>query len=424
LKIRGFPLNTELKRVMVVGGGIAGLTAAWELSKLGIEVDLVEKTAFLGGHAIQFCCKATDECQQCGACSVEKMLKNVVDEPTIKIHFKTEIETVNSNDRFTVTLNKGPEYIDPAKCTNCGICFEKCPSEGALIRGYSKNNIPLYAICEDNCLFIKNKSCTVCQDACPEAAIEMNKTGSLEELDVDAIILATGFQPFDSTEKPTYGYGKFNNVMTGLDLERSIRENGSGVRPSDGKEPQRVAFIQCVGSRDEHLGNLWCSQVCCPYALRMSETIKHKNPDTDITIFYMDIQNTDNNFEDFYKKCKSDLRFIRNIPVDICPMEDGRLRLRYMGEDDGLPVDEEFDLVVLSIGITPGIDNRKLSELFGINLNEDGFFLSIDTLNRSTTSKEGIFVAGTAEGPKTIAASMAHAGQAACEAMKYLKVTG
>lgn len=416
-------MNTELKRVMVVGGGIAGLTAAWELSKLGIKVDLMEKASFLGGHAIQFCCKATDVCQQCGACSVEKMLKNVVDEPTIKIHFKTEIEKVNGNGRFTVSLNKGPEYIDPAKCTNCGICFEKCPVEGALIMGYSKNNLPLYTICEDKCLFVKDKGCTVCQDACPEAAIELNKTGSLDELDVDAIILATGFQPFDATEKPTYGYGKFNNVITGLDLERSIRENGSGVRPSDGKVPQKVAFIQCVGSRDEHLGNLWCSQVCCPYALRMSETIKNNNPDTDITIFYMDIQNVGKNFSEFYEKCKLDLRFIRNIPVDIYPMEDDRLCLRYMGEDDGLAVDEEFDLVVLSIGIMPGHDNSKLSELLGVNLNEDGFFLSTDKLNRSTTSKEGIFLVGTTEGPKTIAASMAHAGQTACEAMKYLGLT-
>lgn len=416
-------MNTEPKKVIVIGGGIAGLTAAWEMSKLGIEVDLVEKTSFLGGHAIQFCCKATDECQQCGACSVERMLKNVVNEPIIKIHHSTEIEKVNSNEKFVISLKKDPEYIDPAKCNNCGICFEKCPVEGALIRGYSKNNLPLYAICEDKCLFVKDKSCTVCQDACPEAAIELNKTGSLDELDVDAIILATGFQPFDATEKPTYGYRKFNNVITGLDLERSLRESGSVARPSDGKASQNVAFIQCVGSRDERLGNLWCSQVCCPYALRMSEAIKYKNPDTDITIFYMDIQNTGNSFSEFYEKCKSDLRFIRNIPVDVYPTEEDKLRIRYMGEDDGLPVEEDFDLVVLSIGIMPGLDNRKLSALLGIKLNEDGFFLSTDKLNRSSTSKEGIFVAGTAEGPKTIAASMAHAGQVACEAMKYLGVT-
>lgn len=412
-----------LGSVMVIGGGVAGLTAAWDLSRFGIEVHLIEKTGFLGGHAIQFCCKATDECQQCGACTVEKMLKNVIDEPKIKIHLRTEIEKVNHNGRFAVSVNIGPKYIDPAKCTSCGICFEKCPVEGALQRGYSKNNIPLYAIYEDKCLFVKDKSCTVCQDACPEEAIALNITDSTDELEVDAIILAAGFQPFDAQEKPGYGYGEFNNVITGLDLERLIRENGSGISTPDGKIPQKVAFIQCVGSRDERFGNLWCSQVCCPYALRMSEAIKHKNPDTEIAIFYMDVQNTGNNFPTFYEKVKSDLRLIRIIPSDIYSTEDNKLCLQYMGEDDGLPVKEEFDLVVLSIGIMPGPDNKKLSELLGLNLDEDGFFLCSDEINKSSTSKDGIFIAGTAEGPKSIAASMAHAGQAACEAMKYLGVT-
>jgi heterodisulfide reductase subunit A len=354
---------------------------------------------------------------------VEKMLKNVIDEPKINIHLRTEIEKVNHNGRFAVNVNSGPKYIDPAKCTSCGICFEKCPVEGALQRGYSKNNIPLYAIYEGKCLFVKDKSCTVCQDACPEEAVSLNITDSTDELEIDAIILAAGFQPFDAQGKPGYGYGEFNNVITGLDLERLIRESGSGISTPDGKIPQKVAFIQCVGSRDERLGNLWCSQVCCSYALRMSEAIKHKNPDTEIAIFYMDVQNTGNNFPTFYEKVKLDLRLIRIIPSDIYSTKDNKLCLQYMGEDDGLPVKEEFDLVVLSIGIMPGSDNKTLSELLGLNLDEDGFFLCSDEKNKSSTSKDGIFIAGTAEGPKSIVTSMAHAGQAAGEAMKYLGVT-
>ncbi len=360
-------MSIENKKIMVIGGGIAGLTAAWELSRFNIDVELIEKAGFLGGNAIQFCCKATDECQQCGACSVEKMLKNVVDEPKIKVHLATEVEKIDRNGRFAVSLKKGT--LKPED-----------------MRGYSKNKPSI---------------------------------SEAQEIEVDAIILASGFMPFNAEEKPTYGYGKFSNVITGMELERQIRENGTAVRPSDGKVPQKVAFIQCVGSRDNRLGNLWCSHVCCPYAMRMLELMKHKNPDTDATVFYMDIQNTDKNFPVFYEKCKSDMRFVRNIPVDIYPMENDRLRMRYMREEDGLPVDEEFDLVVLSIGIMPSPENNKLSELLDINLNEDGFFLT-DNMNRTTTSKDGIFIAGTAEGPKTIVASMAHAGEAACEVMKYL----
>ncbi len=409
--------------VMVIGGGIAGLTAAWELSRFGIEAHIVEKTNYLGGYAIQFCCKASDECQQCGACMVEKMLKKVINEHKIKIHVRTEIEKVVRNGKFAVSMNIGPKYIDSAKCTNCGTCFEKCPVEGAVLRGYSKNNLPLYAICEDKCLFIKDESCTICQDACSEEAIVLDTTGSSDELEVDAIILAAGFQPFNAKEKPGYGYGEFDNVITGLDLERLIRENGPVISTSGGKVPQKIAFIQCVGSRDELLGNLWCSQVCCAYALRISEAIKHKSPDTEVAIFYIDIQNTGNSFPDVYEKVKSDLRLIRTIPSDIYPVEDNKLCLQYMGEDDGLPIKEEFDLVVLSIGIMPGSDNKKLSELLGLNLDEDGFFRCIDEVNKSSSSRDGIFIAGTAEGPKSIVASMAHAGEAAFEAMKYLGAT-
>jgi heterodisulfide reductase subunit A len=199
-----------------------------------------------------------------------------------------------------------------------------------------------------------------------------------------------------------------------------VRAQGRVLRPSDGQPPAKVAFIQCVGSRDERLGNLWCSHVCCPYALRAAELMKHHNPEVEITVFYMDIQNTGNNFPAFYEKCKQDLQFVRNIPVDIYPMEDDRLRMRYTTEADGSPVDAEFDLVVLSIGIMPGLDNQRMASLLDIGLDADGFFRSSDSFNRTATTNNGVFLAGTVGGPKTIAASMAHAGQAAYDAMKYL----
>ena len=411
-------MNIELKKkVMVVGGGIAGLTAAWELSRMNVDVHIVEKTCFLGGHAVKLCCKATEECQQCSACSAEKMLKNVVNEPEINIHLSTEIEAINRNGNFQISLNKSPEYIDSRLCTNCGACFEKCPEQGAILQGFSKNNSPLYGILEEKISLIKD----FCKDICPEGAISLDKKGSSENLDVDAVILAAGFQPFDPEIEGTYGYNKFDNVISGMDLEEALRQNGCAPRPSDGKKPEKIAFIQCVGSRDERLGNLWCSQVCCPYALRMAEVLKNQEPETKIFMFYMDIQNTGNKFPIFYEKCKSDIEFIRNIPIDIIPVENNRVKIRYLNDTDGSAIIEEFDLVVLSIGITPGEDNNKLSKIFDVALDKDGFISNDNKLSKSSTSNRGIFVAGTAGGPKNIADSMANAGQAACEVLNYLE---
>ncbi len=369
-------MNNQNRKVLVLGGGIAGLTAAWELSRQNIGVELVEKSCFLGGHSIGFTCKATDKCQQCGACSVEDMLKNVVNEPLINVHLRTEIKELKKSDGFKATLAKSDVDV-PA---------------GTTIKGFSKHNNPLYV-----------------------SAADKDKIGTDAAIDVDAVIVATGYSPFDPNRKSTYGYGKWTNVITGLDLENIIRENGSLVRPSDGKKPGSVAFIQCVGSRDERLGNLWCSEVCCPYAMRMAGTVKNDNPDAAITMFYIDIQNTGKEFPIFYERIKENIKFVRTIPVDIYPAENDSLRLRHMVETEGAPASEFFDMVVLSVGIMPGKDTAKISEITGIPMNQDGFL-------DNAVSNTGCFVAGTAGGPGSIAATMADAGKTAFEAMKYLGV--
>lgn len=385
---------------MVIGGGIAGLTAAWKLSMFNIDVELVEKTPFLGGNAIQYCCKATDECQQCGACSVEDMLKKVVAEPSIKVHLATEVENINNGGRFSVDLKKSD--------------WKGQPDDAGILKGYSKNNAPFYVVADP---------AAANADARPEGAVALDGLGFSGKVDADAIVVASGFQAFDAQKKTTYGYNDYANIITGLELERIKREKGAVVRPSDGQPPKNIAFIQCVGSRDERLGNLWCSQVCCPYALRMAGDIKYKYPDTEITVFYMDIQNTTKSYPGFFEKCRSELRFVRNIPVDVFAGENDGILLRYLTEDEGAAAEETFDLVVLSVGITPGADNETLSKMLGIDLDSDGFFKPKNKLNKTVTMKDGIYLAGTVEGPRTIAASMAHAGQAANEVIKYLGVS-
>ncbi|MBF0258032.1 MAG: CoB--CoM heterodisulfide reductase iron-sulfur subunit A family protein [Desulfamplus sp.] len=424
-------MNTQTRKVLVLGGGIAGLTAAWELSRQNVSVELVEKSCFLGGHSIGFTCKATDKCQQCGACSVEEMLKNAVNEPLINVHLRTEITQLkrsgqsDKSNRFTATLAKSEVEI-PA---------------GKTVKGFSRYNNPLYVVAKTSVSEIsdtdsrdaKNCGCSCTKAASTGHAHSIDKMGTEGELDVDAVIVATGYSPFDPDRKSTYGYGKWKNVITGLDLENIIRENGALVRPSDSQKPQKVAFIQCVGSRDERLGNLWCSEVCCPYAMRMAGSVKNDNPDADITMFYIDIQNTGKEFPVFYEKIKQNIRFVRTIPVDLYPLDNDGLELRHMAEDEGSPSSEAFDLVVLSVGIMPGKDTGKISEITGISLNQDGFLdntvsslsaksCSCGTSSQSGSSVAGCFVAGTAGGPASIAATIADAGKIAFEAMKYLGV--
>ena len=391
-------MNSQTKKVMVIGGGIAGLTAAWELAAAGVEVALVEKAPFLGGHAIQYACKATDTCQQCGACGVEKMLANVVGCERIQVHLAAEVASVSGDGPFKVALRaSGAAASTGAKACQDG--YDDAPQACAQGRGYSAHNAVFYQA---------------------DGGFDPQRVAPAGETTVDAIVLATGFTPFNPDEKPTYRHHELANVVTGLELERSKRIFGDVRRPSDGQLPARMAFIQCVGSRDERLGHLWCSQVCCPYALRSALATKHKHPEMDVTVFYMDIQNTTNSFGAFYDQCRTSLRFVRTIPVDMYEAADGAVRTRYMTEDDGAPVDDTFDLVVLSVGIMPGADNPALSETLGIDLNGDGFFVRPDLLNTSITGRQGLFVAGTAGGPMTIAGAMAHAGQSAAAVLQYL----
>jgi heterodisulfide reductase subunit A len=325
------------------------------------------------------------------------MLKNVVNEPAINVYLATEVAGIEKNGNFTVRLKKSDIAKDTKACEGG---YTADPTGCAAVKGYSLNNAKYYL---------------------DDGSLNPETTGRADSLAVDAVVVATGFTPFDPNLKSTYRYAELKNVVSGMDLEAGKRANGTVLRPSDGKPPKKVAFIQCVGSRDERLGHLWCSQVCCPYALRSAQSMKYKDPELDITIFYMDIQNTGNDFPVFYQQCKDEMTFVRNIPVDMYKTDDDRIRTRYMAaEGNSEAVEDLFDLVVLSVGIMPGADNASLSETVGAPLNDDGFFACADPLNRALTGQEGIFVAGTASGPKTIAESIVHAGQSAGEVMKYL----
>ena len=404
------------KHVIVVGGGVAGLSAALNLADSGIEVEVVEQAPFMGGHAANFTCKATDTCVKCGACMLETLLGRAAQHRHIHLQTGCRLEKVESVNPMRLEISQEPQFIDPEACDGCGCCYENCP-EGAILQGSSPHQIPFYALALHACLRSNGDACTACSDACPQNAIHLDKTASKKEYRTDALVLATGFKPFDPQDKP-YGYRVFQNVVTNLDLEKQLRKTGRLVRPSDQAAPANAAFIQCVGSRDAKLGHLWCSRVCCGSALRMARRLKARQPDLEITVFYIDIQSFGKDFESFYHSARREFRFQRSIPGDIFENADQTLTVTYVDDNDHAATEESFDMVILSIGMLPNTDAARLSKGADLEITADGF-LSSPCSDQPTISK-GLFSTGSATGPMGIAESIASAGQTAAAVLSYL----
>jgi heterodisulfide reductase subunit A len=411
-------LSLADKSVVVIGGGIAGLTAARQLAGLGITVELIEKTPFLGGHAIQFACKATERCVKCGACMVEEALQQVLTTPNIALHTGCQVKKVTRQEAFAIECDQQPAVIDTDKCTDCGICFEKCPADGAILQGTSGLQRPFYALSRDHCLYYQDKSCTLCQEACPEGAIQLNQDAAKPiNCQADAVVLATGFAPYDPTEKP-YGYGHFKNVITNLELDRLLRRQGALTLPSDGATPEKIGFVQCVGSRDAKCNHLWCSKICCGSALRAAHLIKSRHPDIQICFFYIDIQTFGKDFDTFYNQIRSEIELIRAIPGDFFETEESRILVNYFDPQAHDAQEEAFDLMVLSVGLTPSQDIQPLAKMLALDVSDTGFApLQTDI---ETTSPGGVYTAGSVTGPMSIPESMENACKTVYEIAHYL----
>jgi len=400
---------------------VAGIAAASTLADNDSQVYLVEREASIGGWAASFCCKATDVCTKCSVCVVPEKLSKVAAHPRITILADSTVAGIRGEiGNFQVEVLQKPQYISPERCIACGICAEVCPTEPKAIRSPSPEAVPYsYVLDASRCLRLKGETCSLCRDTCPTNAIDFGREPEEKEFGVGAIIVATGFDVFDAREMGCLGYGRYPNVLTGLDLEKVFNREGCLKLPSNGREPRNVALIQCIGSRDETHG--YCSQVCCKYAIRFARLIKYQNPNAEVTIFYIDLQTAGKGFARFYEECQETIRFVRGVPVEISETSSGELEVRFENILEGKVARETFDLVALSVGLSPREDSWDVARTLGINLGESGFFDTKAPLNSNETNVEGIFLAGTCQGPRDIPESFAHGMAAAQRAMEVLQ---
>lgn len=391
---------------LVIGGGPAGLGAALKLAGAGIKVYLVEKEGAVGGWGARYVCKATDSCQQCSACLIPKKIQEVYQHPLVEILTNTQVVDVEGEPgSFQVRLQRDLT-LDPTLCNACGRCLEACPKAAVdLLNPWAVS----YRIDKERCKVYSGEDCDLCARACPTGAINFHRPLVSWDLSVQLVVAAIGHEPFDARRKYRLGYGRFPRVITGLELEEALnRIEGTDIF-GDGWRPLDVAFIQCVGSRDVQERADYCSRVCCKYALRLAGLLRHREPATKVTFYYMDIQTGGKGFPEIYRQARDDFEFIRGIPARI----DGgdRLKLHFDGVSGEGFANREHDLVVLSVGIAPPVNTAEMARLLTLNRDEHGFL----------KGREGIYVAGTAGGPRDISESLAHGMETAAKAIIKLE---
>lgn len=415
--------------VLVVGGGISGIQAALDLANTGFKVYLVDKSPAIGGKMSQL--DKTFPSNDCSMCIESPKFIECSRHPNIDILTYTEVDSVKGKPgNFKVTLIKKPRYVIEDKCTGCTLCAEYCPvnipdrynqnlSPNKAIHIYFSQAVPLIPYVDPaTCLYLKDKSCTICEGVCKANAIDLHQEEEKIEVEVGAIVLSPGFETFDPKLRGDYGYGRMENVVTSLDYERILCSTGpyEGTirRPSDKKHPEKIAWIQCVGSRQVVPGgNSYCSAVCCAYTQKQVILTKDHDAGIEATIFHNDIRAFGKDFERFYQRAENlpDVRFIRSyVSIGKEIPESKNITIRYSTVDDGVK-EEEFELVVLSVGLNPPADVQNLATKFGIELNAHGF-CKTNPVNPIETTRPGIFVSGAFQGPMDIPESVVTASGA------------
>ncbi len=424
------------KTTLVIGAGIAGISAALDLANAGFKVYLVEKNATIGGKMARW--DKTFPTLDCSSCILTPRMAEVGAHPNIELLSLAEVQKVDGFvGNFKVTITQKPRYVDLEKCTSCGNCSEVCPVDipcefdanlcyrKAIYIPFAQAVPSAYVLDMDNCLGIDAVKCGKCITVCEAGAINYDDDFKTQEIEVGTIIVATGFEVFDATEKPEYGYGDFPNVVNLAEIERMLSSAGPTqghiVKPSDLKEPQKIIYVQCVGSRDEAT-NRYCSRICCMTAVKQARMIRDKTG-AQVYVFYIDLRSFGKGYEEFYEAtAQAGVTFIRGRVGEIIENEDKTLTVR--GEDTllGKPISfNDIDLVVLSTGVVPPASTKDLARVLNLSSSPDGFLLEAHPKLRPVDSfNDGIFVAGMAQGPKDIPDTVAQAKAAASGAMALM----
>jgi heterodisulfide reductase subunit A len=430
--------------VLVVGGGIAGIHAALTLADAGKQVYLVEREPTIGGHMAMF--DKTFPTLDCAACILTPKMTAVGSHPNIKLWTYSEVVKVDGYvGNYKVQVKHKPRYVIDELCIGCQECITACvykegktPDEFNL--GLSKRK-PVYlpfpqavpqkvVIDRDTCIEFKSGKCKkTCIEACGDRlAIDFKQKETFDEIEIGAIILATGFKTFAPERSPNCGYGRYQNVYTSLEVERLINASGptaGEVILRDGKKPESVGIIHCIGSRDANT-NRWCSKVCCMYSLKLAHLIK-EHTGAHVYNFYIDMRTPGKGYEEFYDRLLDEgVHFVRGRVADVSdwavhPSEEGKLVIRAEDTLAGFVRRIPVDMVVLSVGLEPQADAQDVRRLFNISCAAEGWFLERHPkLAPVSTFTEGVFIAGACQGPKDIPESVAQAGAAAAEALALI----
>jgi len=419
-------VSNTVGAALVVGAGIAGIQASLDLADAGFKVYLLDESPSIGGTMAQL--DKTFPTNDCSMCILAPKLVGAGRHPNIQLLTYARLDQVDGEaGNFKVKIIKNPRQVDESKCTGCGACAEHCPVEvpnefdekmGVRKAIYVPfpQAVPLkYAIDEENCL-----KCGLCKEMCKPGAIDYDQKPETLDLNVGAIILSPGFEEFDPRLKSMYGYGRYPNVVSSIEFERILSASGPNggriLRPSDGNVPSKIAFVQCVGSRDTLVGNSYCSSACCMYAIKESVIAMEHQKGVNCTIFFMDMRAFGKEFDAYYNRAEQEygVKFVRSRVSSVHEIpETQNLIVRHVVDET--PKDEEFGLVVLSVGMKPPKRAEELAKILGIKLNKHKF-CETETFSPVQTSQAGIYVCGAFAAPKDIPESVAQASGAAAKA--------
>jgi heterodisulfide reductase subunit A len=422
--------------VVIVGAGIGGMQAALDMADSGFMVHLVTKESAVGGTMAML--DKTFPTGDCAMCMISPKMVESSRHPNIKIHTMAQVSEISGvAGNFTLKISQKARYVDPLKCTGCGACEKKCPKKvpGEFDQGLSKRKaifslfpqaVPNTRVIDpDHCIYLTKGRCRACEKACDANAINFEDTPQEFDIKAGAVLLSPGLDTYDPTIQQELGYGRWPNVVTSLQFERILSASGPFQgeikRPSDGKHPKKIAWIQCVGSRDPHNANPWCSSVCCMYATKQAVIAREHDAEVAPTIFYNEKRTFGKDFDKYADRARDEYNVQYKRAMVSAVYEEagtGDLFMRYV-DKNGRMEDEIFDMVVLSVGLQPRKDALEFARIFDISTDLFGF-PKTSRLSPVETTRPGIFVAGTYQGPKDIPETVIQGSAAAAAAMAVL----